>query len=472
MAHELSELARLRKKRHKELYPGRLFHWGLARRAVEVHVVPCVVRRLPEKVSSLVNPAVLPDGWARSVLNSEGWASGGTANSVDTLITQMGGKALSRELDRRRMQREWLIWAWKMVGKGMMSDSVPTALFGKGVSTVDTAICTSNAHGELDQYFHRLVHATPPAYEMPAERWIERMLTYYRLSLQAAFRPGVEIGSRLDPADMQPIDAQKGQAKPSVTIVAVPVIGPGACGAPMEVASRTVARAALMWLRAGMKTLRHPGAAQARAEAESSSPNWTMLIATTDVRAHRAPSRNTDGASAQQHRARSEGIGLCRAAARAPVVLCLPSSTAPPCRTLFAYDWFLPPSVCLCDRREQENSSPQCSRRLLATRQHSWWTLARRRRPGAVSRPSRPRSFFGAMTSANTSEVTSCGTEEAHADAHGATRRSGLFEGPPAQCTVVLCVRGEDTVHVYVLRLTSLQRYIRLSSMIEDLPSC
>ena len=97
----------------------------------------------------------------------------------------------------------------------------------------------------------------------------------------------------------------------------------------------------------------------------------------------------------------------------------------------------------------------------------------------------------------------------AHADAHGATRRGSLFEGrdllfrrstraarscgappldgdgilpssvrPPDPVRLYVCSGMCGTLHtlslrewavlVYVLRLTSLQHYIRLSSMIED----
>jgi len=104
------------------------------------------------------------------------------------------------------------------------------------------------------------------------------MQTYYRLAFQAAFRPGVDIGSRRDSMDIN--------ARPEDTIAIAPLVGPGACGAPLDVASKAMARAAVMWLRAGEDTLRHPGAARARkalSEAsESEKAPWTLVLATTD----------------------------------------------------------------------------------------------------------------------------------------------------------------------------------------------
>jgi hypothetical protein len=119
-------------------------------RQVEVHVVPCIVTKPPyDKVDSLINPAVIEDGWAKATLAEHGWTAGGTADSVDTLVNELGGWRMKRELSSRRWQRDWLLWAHRLAGKGMLRPEMPAVLFGTGVSTVDTAIATTSAYSSF-----------------------------------------------------------------------------------------------------------------------------------------------------------------------------------------------------------------------------------------------------------------------------------------------------------------------------------
>ena len=138
------------------------------------------------------------------------------------------------------------MYARRFVAGSGASPDLPKRMFGTGVSAVDTAIAVTAAKGKLSDAYERIVHATPPTFRPAGGKaeWTDRMQTYWRLALHAAFRPGVEIGARRDANDVS------GERLEPSTVVA-PLIGAGMCGAPVVYASHAVARAALMWLRAG-----------------------------------------------------------------------------------------------------------------------------------------------------------------------------------------------------------------------------
>lgn len=370
-----------------------LFSYRLGPRKVEVRKATCIVTEPPvEKADALINPAVLPERWAQ-VAAGTGWATGGTTESVDKLVTDIGGWRMRLELQLRQRQRKWLLRAHALTAKGMLTTSGPQTLFGSGVSTVDTAIAVTQGHGLAN--YSRVVHATPPAYgssdtlivhhhdgdgakaqllsslrrcvviathshvdgiceitsnqqrsralqgprrfDLRGEEeirfledrykvrisvyssegqlvrtstapeagqlvsvmnmgddvyryildvdsvqrnqglsagWVDKMETYYRLSFQAAFRPGVDIGSRRASEDLLEV--------PKNTVVILPLVGPGACGAPVDASARAMARSALMWLRSGVDTLKHPGAAadaKKTLAADDENAPWTLIIA-------------------------------------------------------------------------------------------------------------------------------------------------------------------------------------------------
>lgn len=286
-----SELTRLRAKRQQTQFPGRLFRWALGGRQIEVHVVPCAVSEpLYDKCSTLINPAVRRDGWAKSVLsepNADVYAAGGTPKSVDAMVTQLGGKALKRDL--------WWCGSgrtWRSLSKYITSEPLATAS-----AVAPDTIAVTDAHGELGQRFSRVVHATPYAYKaMGREAWIEWMMVYYQRAFQAAFafKPGETVSRRR----RRQRTGQRGlkALPPTGTVVVAPLVGSGACGAPIEAATRAAARAALMWLRAPIEALRHPGDVEEASSSRETAPSATLVLTTTDVAAGRLVAEMLQGA--------------------------------------------------------------------------------------------------------------------------------------------------------------------------------
>ena len=165
--------------------------------SVEVHVTPCIVTMPPgDDCSVLVNPAnerLVGTQFSPSEANAELLGSGiiYPPQAVDGLVTELGGPELR------------------------------AACEAHGACEAGSAVVTA-AFGELLVCYQHIVHTVAPFYGSP--EWAAQLRGAYRAAFAAA-------ASLETPA----------------SVIAVPLLGSGARGAPMGEAAAVAASALLPW---------------------------------------------------------------------------------------------------------------------------------------------------------------------------------------------------------------------------------
>jgi O-acetyl-ADP-ribose deacetylase (regulator of RNase III) len=140
---------------------------------------------------------------------------------VDGLVHLHGGTLLQSELEKLKQKDKrspW--WNWLASATKEASDACP----------VGDAVQTSSGNATLSKSYHSIVHTTPPFYKYndQPEYSVETLLqSCYKNSLELAF-PDVKCGA--------------------TRIAAVPVLGSGCRGFPMDVACQVAAESVVDWL--------------------------------------------------------------------------------------------------------------------------------------------------------------------------------------------------------------------------------
>jgi O-acetyl-ADP-ribose deacetylase (regulator of RNase III) len=183
---------------------------------------------------------------------------------VDGLVHLYGGTYLQTELYWIRQQQKykwrnhWLLqqlappWKYK---KSHDDNDYPEHTANNEACPVGAAIRTSAGNGALSEQYHQIVHTTPPFYKYndhhPTDSVQQLLSSCYQNSFQLAFSPPWSsrqfVWQFVATPPPPPVD----------TIVAVPLLGAGARGFPVDIAGQIAAESIVSWL------LSHPTSSSA-----------------------------------------------------------------------------------------------------------------------------------------------------------------------------------------------------------------